>query len=157
MFLITSSIKGDDLRSSPFLSSDMKLNNRKIVGIVLILETLLALILTFSFGESIFGTEHISEWEGEDESVVLFCIYICLYFGLLSLIGLSGIISYFIKGKVWKFITKFLTFNAIAIIIVLCTLESFFVEGLISKFIGLTLTGLSIWGFVKLHAICKVC
>ena len=105
----------------------MKLTNRKIVGIILILETLLAMILTFFWGESIFGTDHIAEWEGEDEGVVFFCIFICFYFGLISLIGTGGIFSYFMKGKIWKFITKVLTLNAIAII-ALCSLALFFAK-----------------------------
>lgn len=134
----------------------MKLSNRKIVGIILILETLLAMILTFFWGESIFGTDHIAEWEGEDEGVVFFCIFICFYFGLISLIGTGGIFSYCMKGKIWKFITKVLTLNAVAII-ALCSLALFFAKGFVLGFLGLTLTGLLIWGFCKLHAICKTC
>lgn len=134
----------------------MELNHRKIAGVILLIETLLAFILTFSWGESIFGTEHIAEWEGEDEGVVLFCIFICFYFGLLSLIGVGGIFSYFIKGKIWKFITKVLALNAIAII-ALSSLALFFAKGFVLGFLGLTLTGLLIWGFCKLHAICKLC
>lgn len=133
----------------------MKINNRTIIGIILMIETLIMFLLTMYLWNDIFGTEHIAEWEGEDESVALFSIFFCLYLGFLSLIGVIGMLSYFIKGKIWKFITKVLTLNIIAVFTLysLGLLTNSFVFG----FIGITLSGLLIWGFCKLHAICKLC
>ena len=67
----------------------MKLNNRTIIGIILMVETLIMFLLTISLWDSIFSAEHLSEWDGEDESVVLFSIFLSLYFFVLTIMGVG--------------------------------------------------------------------
>lgn len=132
----------------------MPVKKRTILGVVLAVLTLLSFLITITMWVGIFGTEHMFEWEGEDESVIVFFIRLSIYYLAVSALGFVGLISYFAEGKIWKFIIKFLAINCFIVIIFfsICLILTKSLLGLI----GLVIIGLLIWGLYKFWRISKI-
>ena len=129
-------------------------SHKTLIGSFLIIGTLLALYITIDGGYDLFWSH--KAWIHRD-GLIQKIVGVLMYadFALLALAGFVSTVSFFIKKRIWKPITKGIAVNVLLWLIVVGIMFCLWPLDLIVKICGLLIIGVFAWMILRIWNMIK--